>query len=81
MLQGDSDVQSPRWLAAEAERVNSSSTETARWIFGCSDPKLDCTLFVFVFVFVLPLTHPTGFIMQNEDRIMGWISLAHKVKN
>ena len=64
MLQGDSDVQSPRWLAAEAERVNSSRTENASHIYGSQ---------TYILV-ISSLTHsPPGLIMQREDSIMEYI--------
>jgi hypothetical protein len=38
-----------------------------------TDPKLDCMLVI------LPSIHSSaGLIMQTEDNIMEWISLAHK---
>ena len=73
-LQGDSDLDSPRQLTIETEKVLTSVKRQQGVYMDRIDPKLDC-----IFV-ILPKSHSTGLIMQREDSILEQIFLAHKVK-
>jgi len=73
-LQGNKDLNSPRKLSAEAEKVLAlverklQDTHLDR-IYR----KMACILVI------LSSTHsPTGILMQREDYILEWIFLAHK---
>ena len=61
----DSNVNNPRCLTTEAERVNSCRTKTARM-------ELILNLVAF-WSFLSLIYSPIGLIMQRQDTIMEWI--------
>jgi hypothetical protein len=77
IVEGDSNLGSPRCLIVKAEKELTLLEPSLQGLcVGRIDPKLECILLI------LPSTHsPSGLIIQKENSIMEWISLAHKVKN
>lgn len=73
-LPGDSDLNSPRCLKAEAEQLILVEQRLQDAYVDQIDPKLDCILVI------LPSTHsPSRLIMQRKNSIIEWIFLAYKI--